>query len=361
MNHLLHSEVEMLLSALAILHSEIEPSTLPDRATKVINNLISNEIVAFDFLDQNGGHTGKYWYNPPDMISESEFEIFAQHVHEHPFSEEVFGKMRRDSMKISDFLSLQKFHKTAIYNEYYKLYRIDHQMAVTLPESPESVVTCALSRTKKDFTERDRLFLSLLTPHLTNALRNARTFERIKRNEERLMSIVECMSNGVIALDADKKVQYISEHAKTLLEKYFDQERLSEKSLPDDLQQWILNYDPLNNTDKIPELSPFVIERENSVLKINLMVNSTTKERTLLLEERALLSPSVLTLLGLTKREAEILFLMAKGKTDKEIAILSGISVYTVQKHAQHIYQKLGVETRTAAMLRAIEVLEKII
>ena len=57
---------------------------------------------------------------------------------------------------------------------------------------------------------------------------------------------------------------------------------------------------------------------------------------------------------GLTPRENEVLYWLAHGKTDAEIAALLGLSPRTVQKHLEHIYIKLGVETRTAAVMRSM-------
>ena len=59
--------------------------------------------------------------------------------------------------------------------------------------------------------------------------------------------------------------------------------------------------------------------------------------------------------LPVTPREREVLSWLAAGKTDKDIAVIVGVSPRTVQKHLQHIYEKLGVETRTAAVVRAME------
>jgi len=50
----------------------------------------------------------------------------------------------------------------------------------------------------------------------------------------------------------------------------------------------------------------------------------------------------------------EVLEWLAAGKTDREIGEILGMSPRTVQKHLQHIYEKLGVETRTAAVMRAL-------
>ena len=68
-------------------------------------------------------------------------------------------------------------------------------------------------------------------------------------------------------------------------------------------------------------------------------------------------SPEPLMSLGLTPRVAEVLLWVAQGKTNADIATILGISEWTVKKHVLEIFEKLGVETRTAASLRAIEVL----
>lgn len=61
--------------------------------------------------------------------------------------------------------------------------------------------------------------------------------------------------------------------------------------------------------------------------------------------------------LNLTPRVAEVLLWVAQGKTNGDIAAILGISESTVKKHLLEIFQNLGVETRSAATLRALEVL----
>jgi DNA-binding CsgD family transcriptional regulator len=51
----------------------------------------------------------------------------------------------------------------------------------------------------------------------------------------------------------------------------------------------------------------------------------------------------------LTAREAEVLYWVIKGKTNKDIGDILGSSPATAKKHLEHIYVKMGVETRTAA------------
>ena len=65
--------------------------------------------------------------------------------------------------------------------------------------------------------------------------------------------------------------------------------------------------------------------------------------------------PSELEPLGLTPREAEVLFWVARGKTNDEIATVLGIGLTTVKKHLESTYSKLGVENRTTAAAMALE------
>src|SRR5262245_23687455 len=68
-------------------------------------------------------------------------------------------------------------------------------------------------------------------------------------------------------------------------------------------------------------------------------------------------SAEPLITLGLTPRAAEALLWLAQGKTNSDIATILGITESTVKKHVQEMFEKLGVETRGAATVRALEVL----
>jgi len=68
--------------------------------------------------------------------------------------------------------------------------------------------------------------------------------------------------------------------------------------------------------------------------------------------------PKALRALGLTAREAEVLYWITEGKTNPEIAIILDASTDTVKKHAANLYAKLGVPTRTSAARCALPVLQ---
>jgi len=59
--------------------------------------------------------------------------------------------------------------------------------------------------------------------------------------------------------------------------------------------------------------------------------------------------PRALGTYGLTRRETEVLYLLAEGRPNAEIGTELGLSPRTVEKHVEHILDKLGVKSRTAA------------
>jgi DNA-binding NarL/FixJ family response regulator len=63
--------------------------------------------------------------------------------------------------------------------------------------------------------------------------------------------------------------------------------------------------------------------------------------------------------LGLTAREAEVLLWIAQGKSNPDIAGILGCAENTVKVHVARIFEKLGVENRNAAAMRAVEALTR--
>ncbi len=78
-----------------------------------------------------------------------------------------------------------------------------------------------------------------------------------------------------------------------------------------------------------------------------------------LVEEHSPPGPAELINLGVTPRQAEVLYWIAQGKTNGEIAIILGTSPRTVEKHVEQLLERLQVENRVAAAAAANEVLRR--
>ncbi len=207
---------------------------------------------------------------------------------------------------------------------------------------------------RQNHSKCDRCILTFLRQHLIQSEDN---FKLIKEQQilEQLKQVFARL--GVIILTSQGQVQFITQRGEQLLSKYFDQK--TPDSLPETLQHWFKHeISSLTSNGKIPySCLPLHIEKKGKQLRICLIANLIGEQYLLLLEEQELRSFSIssLELLGLTKREAEVLFWVAKDQSNAEIAKLLGCCEGTVRKHLEHVHKKLGVQTRTAAVMVALE------
>lgn len=58
---------------------------------------------------------------------------------------------------------------------------------------------------------------------------------------------------------------------------------------------------------------------------------------------------------GLTDRESELLYWLVRGKSNREMGVIFNISARTVDKHLQHVFDKMDVENRHAAVVQALQ------
>ncbi|NJP10342.1 MAG: helix-turn-helix transcriptional regulator [Leptolyngbyaceae cyanobacterium RU_5_1] len=164
---------------------------------------------------------------------------------------------------------------------------------------------------------------------------------------------------GTIVLTGDGRIQLMTRKAWDLLTQYFQVASCQESKLPENLQQWVKHQISLpTQNGKVPSsFLPLRLEHEGKCLVVYLVIAQIGEQHLLLLEEHStqLFSITSLELMGLTKREAEVLFWVAKDKSNTEISTMLGCSNRTIKKHLEHIYEKLGARTRTSAVLRALE------
>jgi DNA-binding CsgD family transcriptional regulator len=106
---------------------------------------------------------------------------------------------------------------------------------------------------------------------------------------------------------------------------------------------------------RIALIEPLIVNRGDQRLVVRMFPDS---DQVLLhvSEQTPRLRLNALHALGLTKREAEVLAWVAGGKTNRDVAAILNVSPRTVKKHLEHIFQKLGVESRMGAAVRVWEV-----
>jgi len=259
MERLRERDLEASLSYLRGLYAQGDPEGFKRHVLATITSLIPSDLTTYNELDLRTSRNVWEWEPIPSDFAELT-EVFAIYMDENPCVDYYRRTGDGRATKISDFLTQRELRKLGYYNEYLRKVGLEHRMSIVLPKPPHSVIALALGRGGRDFSERDRLLLDLLRPHLTQAHDNAATLARL----------------------------------------------------------W----------------------QESAYL-------SQTKD--------VLLTRESFGRLGLTDREAEILLGVARGQTNRDIAAGLYVSPLTVKTHLQHVYRKLGVESRTEALSRALE------
>jgi len=176
---------------------------------------------------------------------------------------------------------------------------------------------------------------------LATHVRNARV-SRLAREA------VDVGGHGVLLVDARGRVAWRSPQASRWMEQFFPQ---LQGSLP---QGWMrLALQGGDAPDGDAPAPPWTITHAQGgrALVARSLGPVGIGEYMLLLQLQTVeaQAPSRLDLAALTRRETEVLSWIAKGKTNRDIGEILGMSPRTVNKHLEHVFEKLGVETRAAA------------
>jgi DNA-binding CsgD family transcriptional regulator len=250
---------------------------------------------------------------------------------EHPVcSRHNRGDVR--ALKLSDFTGLRQLRRTRVYALWFRPANIERELSVTIPSPPWHTKTFLFDRRPgPDFTERDRLVLDLLQPHLSRLWRAGQTRRRLKAAVAGFEWASERDARGVILLAPDGRIEFASPPARRLVGAYFGGPLRAE--LPPVLARWL--------------------ESDSPTLAQRLDDRCLTVDRS---GDALLLEETWDELLRLTPRERQILAWLARGQTNREIAETLWIAPTTVRKHLENTYAKLGVRTRTAAAARFLGV-----
>jgi DNA-binding CsgD family transcriptional regulator len=273
------------------------------------------------------------WPNDDPNVELDDEVVWRLFLEEHPLclrqQEGNFG-----AMKLSDFLTQRELHRTWAYDNGFALFDIEYELVVSIPSPLWHTKTFLFDRGGgRDFTERDRLVLDLLQPHLARLWRAARTRRLLNSALAELDRVDGNSGRGAILLGRFGEVEFASAPARRLLREFFP--GVSADRLPVALEEWL----------ESGATSPLISRRGARQLSVD------RADDALLLDERHEEA-------HLTAREREVLAWVARGKTNAEIARLLWLAPGTVGKHLEHVYAKLGVSTRTAAVARFLGLLD---
>ena len=157
----------------------------------------------------------------------------------------------------------------------------------------------------------------------------------------------------LLAVNGVGKIMWATPQAQKLLSDALSADSDDDVVLPDPIPQWL---DQARKGKPGSKAAIMTALPGNEQLRLQYMGTLGTNEFLLrLAKDFGAETPTEFSSeLGLTTREGEVLSWLSKGKTNRDIAQILGLSPRTVDKHLEQIYSKLGVENRTAAAAIAV-------
>jgi DNA-binding NarL/FixJ family response regulator len=157
----------------------------------------------------------------------------------------------------------------------------------------------------------------------------------------------------LLAVSRQGKILWATPQAQKLLSDNLAAEPDDELELPAPMLEWLEQVQRGRAGPKTQSSASFP---NNEALRLQYMGKAGPNEFLLRLakDTSANIPAEFSEELGLTSREGEVLSWLSKGKTNRDIAQILGLSPRTVDKHLEQIYAKLGVENRTAAAAIAV-------
>lgn len=286
------------------------------------------------------------------------------------FAEQKPGEIS-DVLTTEDIVSYRNFTRTEYYNDFLKPQSIHHQMTLHLRSGMQMLGVVALFKSRRagGFSARDKSKALTTVPYLSGALKTALASEKRNALESTLSALMPELSyKGVVILDRFLDPVFMDERAASLLSCMRDAERacgsgfgalwkeisghckklLAERRKKEDSGASELLFELLSGGagQKVSVRVRLVYDRRSGPLFL-LLLNP---------EDQVLGMTRFLRSAGLTRREVEVVSLLARGSRNADIAKKLYISEYTVENHLKSIYRKMGVPNRTAVVHRLLQV-----
>lgn len=165
---------------------------------------------------------------------------------------------------------------------------------------------------------------------------------------------LDASGRHLLATNRDGRVLWHTPQAAKLLRAAFEGFDSENFLLPAEVRDWLQSHQA--RVAAAPDFIPLQQEAAKRKLRLSYIGMTGADEFLLRLTDEAASREEIVLKekLALTLREAEVLSWIARGKSNRDIAEILGLSPRTVNKHLEQIYAKLGVENRTSAAALAM-------
>jgi DNA-binding CsgD family transcriptional regulator len=347
MERLKEQDLRAIVSFLRDMYAQPDLDTFARSAVARLTDVVAAHRVSYNEAHNRRG-TLRVVIRPSDDIP----PLTARQYQEHPMMQHFVKTGDGRAHRFSDFLSRDQLHATEMYQVHYRPAGVEHQMTVCLGSPKPYVVAFAVGRDGRDFSERDRMAMNLLRPHLLTGYERSSASARFRERMTLLARATDEASVGIVLFSAGGRITFMTRMARHWLRQYFPRRGRPSSRLPVAIAEWLARAEWCGSDVSAPPPAPLVVNLMDRHLTVRGV--GMSGERALLLEECCRGGESAALLaLGLSPREAEVLTHLARGSSNDGIAHVLGTSARTVAKHVERIHRKLDVDSRTAAAARA--------
>ena len=234
--------------------------------------------------------------------------------------------LKNEAVRYSDFTSPSRLEDTEFGCDFMPLLPFFYAASAILAPQGDELMAFGLLRPKddRDFSDREKDILNLLLPHLSSAFHNLKLRDMV----------ASLQGIGIVVIGVDGRPSYINELAADAL-----------------------NGRPI---EAIPDPSgstvPVYFQSERGVYRIRATQMGKGREKVIILapilSDEHLESRS--STFGFSKRENQVVSLLSRGFSNKEIAERLFISEDTVKNHLRHIFEKAKVKSRSKLMSKVL-------
>lgn len=366
-----------ILHIMTIISSSLDKDTFREKLLDSFLRIFHMENSIFFLADESLKLTDLMGIN----IDRKYTQAFIDYYHRDDPFRLIQGRFHGNRIiSLENLVSYPSFLKTEYYNDFLRPQNIYHKTVIYLKSGTELLGIAGLFRPKGfgSFSEKETRMMRILAPYLSQGLKNIDVFRRIQLENSIFKMADQDSFSGLIILNDSMGLVYMNKWAKDFCKMLAGAHQGHRKPsngegsyplvpslitencyhLREQMKNNPLDIVPLPvcRILKLSEYSQYslssqILTKEMSKAnRIFYMVKINERTHEVTLNTGALERD-----FGLTKREIEILLNIFNGSKNAEIAEKLFISEITVKKHLQHIFEKIGVGSRTALILKTVE------
>lgn len=370
-------DLNHLLNVMTIINSSLDKDIFRQTLLEYLLKMFHMENSIFFLTDENSKLTDMMGIN----IEEKYHRDFLSYYYQFDPFHLIQGPLNGNKViSLEELVSYSTFIKTEYYNDFLYPQRIHYKTVVYLKSEKTLWGIIGLFRPKQygNFSKKEKSIIKILAPYITQALKNIELLRRIQLENSILKMVDRESTSGLIILNDQLELIHMNRRASEFC-KFLDSPSNSQTDsdhsknhsfqipnfikedcfrLREQMKQgfWGMAYLPVCRILKISELKKYSVCYQVLPREMNPDKQIFYSIKIIELTQPLNLNLDALEMdFGLTKREIEILTHIFNGLKNAEIASKLCITEITVKKHLQHIFEKIGVDSRTALIRRIID------